>query len=61
MKKEIKKTSSEWINEFGYKVLDPDGWNRQNFDYSWNQEKITIDEFKKRLSLSTVIRQLKFK
>ena len=35
MSKEIKKTSAEWIKEVGYEVLDPDGWDRANFDYSW--------------------------
>jgi len=54
MKNEIKKTSAEWIKEVEYEVLDPDGWDRNNFDYSWNKEKITFDEFKRRLSFSTV-------
>ena len=59
MEKVIKKTSSEWIKEVGYEVLDPDGWDRLNFDYSWNKEEITITEFKRRLSLSTVKRKFK--
>ena len=57
--KEIKKTSAEWIKEVGYEVLDPDGWDRANFDYSWNKEKITMAEFQRRLALSTVRRKLK--
>lgn len=59
MKKEIKKTSAEWIKEVGYEILDPDGWNRTNFDYSFNKEKITMEEFQKRLSFSTVRRKFK--
>ena len=59
MKKEIKKTSAEWIKEVGYEILDPDGWDRTNYDYSFNKEKITMEEFQKRISLSTVRRKLK--
>ena len=59
MSKETKKTSAEWIKEVGYEVLDPDGWDRANFDYSWNKEKITMAEFQRRLALSTVRRKLK--
>lgn len=56
---EIEKTSAEWIKEVGYEVLDPDGWDRANFDYSWSKEKITMVEFQRRLALSTVIRKFK--
>jgi hypothetical protein len=59
MSKEIKKVSAEWIKEVGYEVLDPDGWDRTNFDYSWNKEKITMEEFQRRLALSTVKRKFK--
>ena len=59
MTKEIKKTSAEWIKEVGYEVLDPDGWDRGNFDYSWNKEKITMAEFQRRLVMSTVRRKFK--
>jgi len=37
----MKKVSSEWIKEYDCKVLDPDGWDRKNYDYSFNEEKIT--------------------
>jgi hypothetical protein len=59
MTKEIKKVSGEWIKEVGYEVLDPDGWDRTNFDYSWNKEKITMAEFQRRLAMSTVKRKFK--
>jgi hypothetical protein len=52
--KATKKTSKEWIKGTGYKVIDPDGWNRSNYDYSFNKEKITFNEFNKRLMASTV-------
>lgn len=53
-----KKTSKEWYElvprEFKLTILDPDGWDRMNFDYSFNNELITKEEFKIRLSSSTV-------
>ena len=50
----IKKTSEEWQSIFPYpKVIDPDGWDRKNYDYSWKEEKITLEEYENRLSNST--------
>lgn len=53
------KTSSEWekfinANYGKLHVLDPDGWDRKNFDYSWYEEQITIEEFMYRLGSSTI-------
>jgi hypothetical protein len=56
---EIKKTSSEWIKEVGYEVIDPDGWNRSDFQNSWYEEMITYQEFQKRLLGSTLKRKFK--
>lgn len=53
---EIKKTSAEWQKDCEYIVMDPDGWDRTNYDYSWNQEEITEQEFDKRLGQSTTIK-----
>ena len=50
----MKKISSEWIKEYNVKILDPDGWDRKNYDYSFNKEKITREEFERRLVRSTV-------
>lgn len=49
------KTSKEWVEiiDDGVKIMDPDGWDRQNYDYSFNQEKISEGEFLYRRSLST--------
>lgn len=50
------KTSKEWKEwkEFDYiSIMDPDGWDRKNYDHSFNVEKITLEEFNKRLSMST--------
>lgn len=56
----MKHTSEYWQHSNGFKYLivcDPDGWNRSNFEYSWFRELITKEEFQKRLSKSTVLRQ----
>lgn len=48
------RTSEEWQQLTDYRVLDPDGWDRRNFDYSWYEEVITAEEFEQRLMSSTV-------
>jgi len=52
---EIKKTSLEWEKDCPYRILDPDGWDRSNYEYSFNEELITEEEFQKRLFSSTVV------
>ena len=51
----VKKTSEEWCKYFDIIVLDPDGWDRrpEYFEQSWN-EKITEEEFNKRVAISTI-------
>jgi hypothetical protein len=44
--------SGEWCQLFDVQVLDPDGWDRSDFQRSWN-EQITLTEFKRRLMVST--------
>lgn len=53
--KEVKKTSAEWALDTEYIILDPDGWDRSNYDYSFNKEKVSLEEFNRRLSKSTVL------
>jgi hypothetical protein len=57
MTEQIFKTSKQWQAdaEHTYLILDPDGWNRSNFDFSFNEEMITEVEFMKRLASSSVI------
>lgn len=44
----------QWQSLYPYpKVLDPDGWDRKNYDYSWNEELITLEEYNIRVSNST--------
>ena len=48
-------TPDQWLatDEFkGITVLDPDGWDRRNFEKSW-VEPLTHYEFTVRLGLST--------
>jgi hypothetical protein len=53
------KTSEEWqAIHYQIKVLDPDGWDRKNFQFSWYEEKITLDEYNKRLFSSTAMGNL---
>jgi hypothetical protein len=55
----ILKVSSEWEKELlkdGWAIMDPDGWDRTNYDYSFNKELITKDEFNRRVGISTMIK-----
>lgn len=46
------KTSSEWQILTGVKVIKPGGWDTASFYWSWFEEPITFEEFKRRLSNS---------
>jgi hypothetical protein len=51
-----KKSSEKWHKKYQKKykraICDPDGWDRKDFDNSWN-EKITWKEFCNRAIYST--------
>lgn len=49
------RTSDEWQKRYPLiKVLDPDGWNRdERYHYEWYEEKITLQEYKNRVMRST--------
>jgi len=50
-----KRSSKEWQMLYpDVIVMDPDGWNRKDFEASWN-EAITLEEYNKRVSVSTCI------
>ena len=53
------KTSEQWSvihkSLTGQIVMDPDGWDRKNYDYSWSKEEINYEEFMKRLESSTTV------
>lgn len=52
------KTSEEWYQIHKEKsdliILDPDGWDRSNYVWSFYVELISEEEFLKRLSYSTI-------
>lgn len=48
------KTSEKWNEIFKIHILDPDGWNRNSWHYSFYEERINLDEFKCRVALSTI-------
>jgi 5'-deoxynucleotidase YfbR-like HD superfamily hydrolase len=56
MTKENLKTSEEWQKLTpSIVVIDPDGWDRTNFQYSWFEEKVSLETYNARLFRSTVI------
>lgn len=55
--KEVLKTSEQWLEEFNYRIMTHDGWNRKTdatFQFSFYEEKISKKEFDKRLLKSAV-------
>ena len=50
---EESRTSEEWQKLCRVTVLDPDGWNRLNYQFSWHEELIDRDEFERRMVIST--------
>ena len=50
----MKKTSENWQKICTVHVLDPDGWDRKNYHYSWHEEKISRKEFERRMLYSTI-------
>ena len=62
----MKKTSAKWYEEinnflktknkeFIFVIYDPDGWDRRNYEFSFNEEEITKEEFMKRTFSSTTM------
>jgi hypothetical protein len=50
------KTSYQWQLTYPDQVvMDPDGWDRKNYQYSWFEEKITLAEYNKRMLMSTCV------
>ena len=47
------RTSEDWQKICKITVLDPDGWDRVNYQYSWCKEKISREEFMNRVLPST--------
>ena len=49
-----KQPSEQWQEICHVTILDPDGWDRNKYLYSWHMEKITRAEWEKRMITSTV-------
>ena len=51
------KTSKEWYDivypNKEVVIMDPDGWDRSNWEYSWEEEQITQNTFMIRVMNST--------
>lgn len=48
----MKHTSEEWQKpKPEVRVLDLDGWDRQNLTYSWYKERISEKEYEQRLMM----------
>ena len=47
------RTPDEWCDLLGVQVLDPDGWDRSDFERSW-AEPISRLDFERRLMVSTI-------
>jgi hypothetical protein len=45
----ILKTSAQWQKEIGVDIPKYLGWDKSNFKYSFYQEKISLNEFNRRL------------
>jgi hypothetical protein len=62
VEREIKKSSKEWQEIYpDILVLDPDGWNRdERYDFEWNQELITLQEYQNKVMRSTCKFKVKF-
>jgi len=55
---DVLKSSDAWYAEIvrkgKFEIVDPSGWNKNDFKYSFNQELVTRDEFDTRLIQSTL-------
>lgn len=48
------RTSQQWQEEYpNIRIINPDGWDRKNFQHSWYEELIDYDEYCKRVAVST--------
>jgi hypothetical protein len=48
------KTSAQWQELLSEIIIvDPDGWDRDNFQFSWYEELITEGEYNRRMIYST--------
>ena len=52
-------TSREWQEIYpDVRIVNPDGWDRSNFEYSWNEELISLEEYENRVRESSIVKKL---
>jgi hypothetical protein len=53
------KSSNDWWHDHEWfpnmRIQDPDGWDRENLQFSFYEEKVTYQEFEQRLMESTLV------
>ena len=49
------RTSSEWNKDDNVEILDPDGWDRDDWVHSWYVEESSIVEYRNRVMRSTCL------
>ena len=58
-KADLLKTSEQWYNDTypngELVILDPDGWDRTNYEYSWSVQLISFETFGQRVARSTIM------
>ena len=58
----VEKTSQQWYDELrkteNVTIMDPDGWDRTNYKYSFTEELITKEKFEERLAQSTCLKNI---
>jgi hypothetical protein len=58
----VEKTSQQWYDELrkteNITIMDPDGWDRTNYKYSFTEELITKEKFEERLAQSTCLKNI---
>jgi hypothetical protein len=64
MEKYVLRTSKDWCNiahkKYKLIIYDADGWDRRNYEHSFNQELIDKNEFMNRVSRSTTMCPISF-
>lgn len=48
-------SSEEWAKSIDVIVVDPDGWDRSDWQFSWFEQRITLNEFHRRVNKSTIL------
>jgi hypothetical protein len=50
----VNKTSVQWLSESNYEIIEANGWDKEHYDYSFYFDKISKEEFERRIKKSIV-------